>query len=80
MDNRNNKMSMEWLVNKLREVEEQRDNAVEKVTESELENMALRARLDAIKKFLDDFSDENGDFDNLDELAKLDGFDIPDVF
>lgn len=80
MDNRNNKMSMEWLVNKLREVEEQRDNAVEKVTELGLENMALRARLDAIKKFLDDFSDENGDFDNLDELAKLDGFDIPDVF
>ena len=45
---------LEWLVDKLIATEEERDNALEKLDEAELENLSLRTRLHTIGLILDD--------------------------
>ena len=45
---------LEWLVDKLIATEEERDSALEKLDEAELENLSLRTRLHTIGLILDD--------------------------
>jgi len=51
--NRQNDERMMWLVDKLRTVEEDRDSALERLKEEQLENLSYRGKLQAIKSILE---------------------------
>ena len=78
MDKNFNKLSekerIEWLVDRLIKTEEERDSALDRLEEKELENLSLRGKLGAIGYILcEDDSDDPDISDN-------DNFDIPDLF
>ncbi len=50
--NRQNDERITWLVDKLRTVEEERDNALGRLKEEQLENLSYRGKLQAIKSIL----------------------------
>lgn len=79
MDNNFNKLSekerIEWLVDRLITAEEERDSALDRLEEKELENLSLRGKLSAIGYILcEDDSDDDPDIPNSDNI------DIPDLF
>lgn len=70
MANENRQSNTEWLIEKLRTAEEERDNALDKLEEMQLENLSLRARLHTIGIILGDetFMDDTNasiDTDNI---------------
>lgn len=79
MDNNFNKLSekerIEWLVDRLITAEEERDSALDRLEEKELENLSLRGKLSAIGYILcEDYSDDDPDIPDSDNI------DIPDLF
>lgn len=54
MANENRQNNTEWLIEKLRTAEEERDNALNKLEELQLENLSLRGRLRTIGIILGD--------------------------
>lgn len=57
MSNKNDKQDagrLEWLVDKLRETEEERDNALECLRELQLDNLALQSKLKLLESILGD--------------------------
>lgn len=65
MDNNFNKLSekehIEWLVDRLITTEEERDSALDRLEEKEIENLSLRGKLSAIGYILcgEDIPDED---------------------
>lgn len=58
----------EWLVNKLRETEAERDEAVEHAEIVELDNLLLRVKLRAIAEFAQTIADYADDEPNIEDL------------
>lgn len=79
MDNNFNKLSekerIEWLVDRLITAEEERDSALDRLEEKELENLSLRGKLSDIGYILCDETESNGA--NIPEVGNNN---IPDLF
>ncbi|MCM1167841.1 MAG: hypothetical protein NC401_17780 [Ruminococcus sp.] len=58
----------EWLVNKLRETEAERDEAMEHAEIVELDNLRLRVKLRAIAEFAQTIADYADDEPNIEDL------------
>jgi len=71
----NEKERVEWLVDRLITAEEERDSALDRLEEKELENLSLRGKLSAIGYIL--CGDDSGDDT---EISDSDNIDIPDLF
>ncbi len=71
MDNNFNKLSekerIEWLVDRLIKTEEERDSALDRLEEKELENLSLRGKLSAIGYILcsEDIDGTDEDSENI---------------
>lgn len=80
MDNNFNKLSekerIEWLVDRLITAEEERDSALDRLEEKELENLSLRGKLSDIGYILCDGTESNGA--NIPEVGGNNN--IPDLF
>ncbi len=70
MANESRQNNTEWLIEKLRTAEEERDNALNKLEELQLENLSLRGRLRTIGIILGDetFTDDTNAMSNSEDI------------